>query len=54
MLWLKLESHQAYPQVISTEVSSGSRGIGVTVQNVLRTIHKDLKVPFPGRANQAN
>ena len=33
MLSLKLESHQAYPQVIGTGASSGSRGVGVTDAN---------------------
>jgi hypothetical protein len=46
MLSLKLESHQGYPQVISIEASGES---GVTVQDALRTIHEDLRMPFPSR-----
>jgi len=49
MLSLKLESHQVYPQVISIEACGDSRGTGVTVQDVLRTIHEDLRLPFPRR-----
>ena len=49
MLSLKLESHQGYPQAISIEVSGDSRDAGVTVQDVLRTIHEDLKLPFARR-----
>jgi hypothetical protein len=49
MLLLKLESHQGYPQVISIEASGDSRGAGVTVQDVLRTIHEDLRMAFPRR-----
>jgi len=49
MLSLKLESHQGYPQVITAEASSDSRSVGVTVQDVLRTIHEDLRAPFPRR-----
>lgn len=46
---LKLESHQGYTQVISLEASGGSRGAGVTIQDVLRTIQRDLglRMPFP-------
>ena len=44
---LKLESYQGYPQVISIEASDDSQGIGVTVQEVLRTIHEDLRMPIP-------
>ncbi len=49
MLSLKLESHQGYPQVITVEASSDTRGVGVTVQEVLRMLHEDLWVPFPRR-----
>jgi hypothetical protein len=49
MLSLKLESHQGYPQIISIEASDDSRSTGVTVQDVLRTIHEDLRMPFPRR-----
>jgi hypothetical protein len=40
---LKLESHQGYPQLITVQASSDSPGIGVTVQDVLRTIHEDVR-----------
>ena len=45
----KLESYQVYPQVISIEAPDDSQGVGVTtVQEVLRTIHEDLRVlTFP-------
>ena len=46
MLSLKLESRQGYPQVINIEASGDSRDAGVTVQDVLRTIHEDLRMPF--------
>ena len=49
MLSLKSESHQGHPQTITTEVSSDTRGVGVTVQEVLRSIHEGLKMPFPRR-----
>ncbi|KAF8474365.1 hypothetical protein DFH94DRAFT_761748 [Russula ochroleuca] len=47
ILSLKLESHQGYPQAISIETSGDSGGVGVTVQDVLRTILKDLRIPIP-------
>ena len=49
MISLKLESHRGYTQVISLEASGDSRGAGVTIQDVLRTIHRDLalRMPFP-------
>jgi hypothetical protein len=46
---LKLESHQGYPQIITVEASSDTRGVGITVQEVLRTLHEDLRMPFPRR-----
>jgi hypothetical protein len=49
VLSLKLESHQGYPQVISIGASGDSRSAGVTVQDVLRTIHESLRTPFPTR-----
>ena len=49
MLSVKLENHQGYPQIISIEASGDSRSTGVTVQDVLRTIHEDLRMPFPRR-----
>jgi hypothetical protein len=41
---LKLDNHQGYPQSIDVQASSDSPG-GVTVQDVLRTIHDDLRKP---------
>ena len=49
MLSLKLESHQGYPQMITIDASSATRGVGITVQEVLRTLHEDLRMPFPRR-----
>jgi hypothetical protein len=49
MLSLKLESRQGYPQVINIEASGDTQGAVVTVQDVLRTIHEDLRMPFPTR-----
>jgi hypothetical protein len=46
---LKLESHQRYPQIITAEVPSDIRSVGVTVQEVLRRLHEDVKMPFPRR-----
>lgn len=49
MLSLKLERRQGYPQgpqLITIEASGDSRG-GVIVQDVLRIIHEDLRIPFP-------
>jgi hypothetical protein len=43
------EGHQGYPQIITVEASVDSRGIDVTAQDVLRTIHEDMRKPFPGR-----
>jgi hypothetical protein len=34
---------------MTVEASVDSRGIGVTVQDVLQTIHEDMRMPFPGR-----
>jgi hypothetical protein len=34
---------------MTVEASVDSRGIGVTVQDVLRTIHEDMRTPFPRR-----
>jgi hypothetical protein len=45
MLSIKLESRQGYPQVINIEASDCSQGFGVTVQDVLRTIHENLRMP---------
>ena len=49
MLTLKLESHQGYPQIITVEASSDTQGVGVTVQEVLRTLREDLRMAFPRR-----
>ncbi|KAI9452340.1 hypothetical protein F5148DRAFT_1289653 [Russula earlei] len=43
MASLKLENHQGYPQLITVEASSESPS-GVTVQDVLRTIHEDFRI----------
>jgi hypothetical protein len=40
---LKLESHQGYPQLITVQASNDSPGIGVTVQDVLRTVQEDVR-----------
>lgn len=44
---IKLENHQGYPQLLTVQASSDSQG--VTVQDVLRTIHEDMKKPSPRR-----
>ena len=49
MLSLKLENCQGYPQIINVEASSDLRGADITVQDVLRTIHEDLRTPFSKR-----
>jgi hypothetical protein len=41
---LKLDNHQGYPHSIDVQASSDSPG-GVTVQDVLKTIHEDLQKP---------
>jgi hypothetical protein len=46
---LRLEYFQGYPQVISLDASSDSQGAKVTVQDVLRTIHEDLRIPTSKR-----
>ena len=50
MLSLKLENCQGYPRLIIVQASSNSEnssGIGVTVQDVLRAIHEDLRTLLP-------
>ena len=47
---LTLESHQGYPQLISVRPSDDSPGAGVTVIDVLRAIHEDMRKPSPRRA----
>ena len=49
ILSLKLENHQGYPQVIRVETSGDSRSTGVIVQDILRTIHEDLRMPIKRR-----
>ena len=51
VLSLKLENvnYQGYPHEISVDASSNDPNVGATVQDVLRTIHKDLGVPICGR-----
>ena len=50
MLSLKLENYRGYPQIITVEASSDNRDVvGVTVQDVLRTLDEDLRMPFPRR-----
>jgi hypothetical protein len=41
---LKLENHQGYPQLITVQASSNSPSLGVTVQDVLRTIQEDVRM----------
>ena len=43
--WLELENYQGYPQRISIQACGGSTDVGVTVQDVLRGIHEDLRKP---------
>ena len=43
---LKLRNYQGYPQVITVKASSDSPSIGITVQDVLRTIHEDVRTPL--------
>ncbi len=40
---LRLEYFQGYPQVISIDASSDSQGAEITVQDVLRVIHEDMR-----------
>jgi hypothetical protein len=42
---LKLEYFRGCPQIISIEASSDPR-VGITVQDVLRKIHEDLRMPL--------
>jgi len=44
MFSLILENHQGYPELIHIRASSG---VGVTVEDVLRTIHEELRTPLP-------
>lgn len=43
---LKLEYFQGYPQIINIEPFSNYPGAYVTVEDVLRAIHEDLKLPL--------
>jgi hypothetical protein len=45
MPFLKLESFQGYPQAISIGAFGDSQGADLTVQDVLRAIHEDLRKP---------
>jgi hypothetical protein len=49
MLSLILENHQVYPEPIHIRASSG---VGVTVEDVLRTIHEELRMPLPKTKQQ--
>jgi hypothetical protein len=40
---LMLENRQGYPQPIAVQASSDSPDVGVTVRDVLRTIHEDAR-----------
>jgi len=42
MQLIRLESHQGYPQLITVQAPSDSL-VGVTVQDVLRAIHEDVR-----------
>jgi len=42
---LKLENHQGYPQPIVIEASNDSPDSCITVQDVLRSVHEDMKRP---------
>jgi len=44
---LKLENRQGYPEFINIQASGDTPNIGVTVQDVLRMIHEDLREPSP-------
>lgn len=44
---LKLENRQGYPAFINIQASGDAPNIGVTVQDVLRMIHEDLRKPSP-------
>ena len=49
-LSLNLESHQGYPQIITVEASNDNRDVvGVTVKEVLRALHEDLRMPLTKR-----
>jgi hypothetical protein len=40
---LKLENHQGYPKTIIVQACNDAPSIGITVQDVLRTIHEDVR-----------
>jgi len=44
----QLGGRQEHPH-ITVEATVDSRGISVAIQDVLRTIHEDMRIPFPGR-----
>jgi hypothetical protein len=43
--WLELENCEGYPQHINIQASGNSPDVGVTVQDVLRAIHEDMRKP---------
>lgn len=47
---LTLESHQGYPLLITVQASNDLPGVGVTVHDVLKAIHEDMRKPSPRRA----
>ena len=49
MLSLKLENCQGYPRTVNADAFSDVRGADITVQDVLRAIHEDLRIPFSKR-----
>ena len=49
MLSLKLENCQGYPRTVNVDAFSDVRGADITVQDVLRAIHEDLRIPFSKR-----
>lgn len=42
---LNLENCQGYPHLITVQVSNNSPSTGVTVQDVLNTIHEEMRTP---------
>ncbi|KAI0249449.1 hypothetical protein BJV78DRAFT_695952 [Lactifluus subvellereus] len=45
MLSITLENHQGYPQLINVQASNDTPSIGVTVQDMLKAIHGDVRKP---------
>lgn len=48
-LSLNLENYQGYPQLITIETSGDFQCAGITVQDVLRTIHEGPRISLPRR-----